>query len=812
MRHAKVVFLLSLLLMTGLSVGIQYNQIDQELSDGLPNNNPNKLALDRVMDKLPGVSTLEAVLMELDPEKAEAQGVQDIREQDAIRAIEYVYDFVKERVPDLSGGVSLNHIVKMVRVVVNDNDDSYFELPPETPEGRAEFEALWAVANNTVRSNIELTIRNPDYQSTTMAIQYDTPLNSDASKEVGLALTNAFAEYRQKVADGQVPARYDLFKEQYVYNIGPQSGLIKFENHLRDEFPVFVPIAVAFIFVAVMIGLRSPRNAILGMSMLAVATVSTIGLIGWLRIPFTSANLTMIPLIIGNGIDYGIHVLNEYSEERGHGRSIEESFREVGRRAGVAMVLATSTSVLGLLSLLFASSNALRQLSISASAALIMVTVLSLTYIPASVALFGGKRTSTFKPSEFMATFYKLVNRNKVFSLGVFITVSVLLTANVSNLQYFTDVTASNFNEDDPFVQTYLHLRERQQGSADELIIIEGDLTSPETLAWIRQVEEDLINETSIVASRAHVNSLTVLLGAYEVLTANPEAIPRFVGPSLDDVLAGEDPVTAYESNDQVRDAAPTTREAIASDIEAMQASVAWSPLINFLYSQDGSLTIIDVLVDGGDPAERDFAQLENIQETLQRVVDANRDSQPDGIEVHYNGLQTGLYQYLEYSFHWLRILFFVSAITGSLLMFLFTRSFRATLAFVTPMIFTTTWVLGILPFFDILVGASLILPLIFVTSIGSDYAAHLIWDTLREGRPLHTYKSAGKGILFSAITDFGAFFVFTFSEVRSAIASVSMATALSIVAIFLVTMLTVPLFFNRERDDEASIEPASHT
>jgi predicted RND superfamily exporter protein len=233
-----------------------------------------------------------------------------------------------------------------------------------------------------------------------------------------------------------------------------------------------------------------------------------------------------------------------------------------------------------------------------------------------------------------------------------------------------------------------------------------------------------------------------------------------------------------------------------------MQNNVAWRPLIDFLYSEDGTITIIDVLVDG-DQGARDFSTLKAINEAIWASVDKFDHMRPDGVEVHVNGLSTGLYQYLEYSFYWLRVLFIVSAVVGSVLMFAFTRSFRATLAFLVPMLFTTTWFLGLLPIFGILVGMSLILPIIFITSIGSDYAAHLSWNILKTGHPSEVYETTGKAILFSAITDFGAFFIFSFSHLRGSVRDVALATCLAIIAIFVVTMLVVPLFFNREVDEE---------
>lgn len=797
-RHARFVVITTLLVAGGLAAGLGNTEVDQELADGLPDSNPNKLAFDRVMDKLPGVSTLEAVLLELDPAKAEPRGIHDVRQQGAIRAEEHVWAFLQEKVPELSGGVGLHHVVKQVRVVVHNNDEAYYRLPPDDPAGRIEFDALWAIANNTVRPNIELTIRNPDYRSTILAIQYDAKeLDSDETKRIGHELTMATAAYRDAVRAGEVPVEFDVWKEEHVFNIGPQSGLAKFERHLRSELPIFVPAAFVFIFAMLWVSFRSPGTAIVGIVTLLIGCIATIGMLGWLRIPFTSVNIAMIPLIVGNGVDYSIHVLNEYTEERTKGKDLDDTFRVVGGRAGVAMVLATTTSVAGIVSMSFAQSVMLRQLAFSATFAMITVTVLALTFLPAATALLGHRIFASFRPSTLMPRIYRLVNRRKGVALVVFVGLSAGLWANTTNLSYFDDLLESNFPANDPLIENYVHLKERQGGSADELVIIEGDLTDPDTLAYIRAIEEELMLQQPFVKSRAHVNSLTVLLGAYELLANTPNAVGTLAPQILQGVLA--DPTSAPErvqGADHVRDAAPTDRATIAADLRAMQDNIAWRPLVDFLYSRDGTLTIIDVLVDDG--GSRDFERLGEIQHMMEAAVAAHEDERPEDVQVYVNGLSTGLYQYLDYSFQWLRILFVVSAVVGCMLMFAFTGSFRAVLAFVTPMVVTTTWFFGMLPILDIQVSILLIVPIVFITSIGSDYAAHLIWNILKTGSPSEVYRTTGKGILYSAVTDFGAFFIFSFSYLDG-VGDQALATSLAIVAIFIVTMLVVPLFFNRE-------------
>lgn len=796
-RHAGPVVAATLVGALVLGAGMSQLFVDSHLTDWLSDSDPDKRAADRVLEKLPGVSTIEAVVLELDPQKAAPEGVTDVRDEKAIRAQEHLIQYLHREVPELTGGVGLSHLVKVIRVAANGNDDAYFDLPPETPQGSAEFQVHWNVLNTTLRSQVDLWTRNPDFQSLVIALQFEPEeLDGPDAKRIAGEITKAMAGYRDQIAAGQVPARYDLWTQESYYNVGPMSGIHKFEGHLKADLPILVPVAVAVILAALWVGLRNPASAVIAIATLGIATVATIGLMGWLRYPFSVANVSLIPLIIGNGIDYSIHVLNEYSEERTRGRSLAESFRVVGERAGVAMVLATATSVIGILSIALSDSVALTQLAYSCSFALILVTLLSLTFIPAATALWGDRARAAFRPTNAMGRLYRIANRRKVVVVLVLAAASGTFYANTANLSYFTELTASNFPEGDEFRDAYLHITDRQLGSSDEILIIEGDITDPATIEYIYQLEQRLMERTELIRSRGHVNSLTVLLGAYEIVTNPENTAPAVLETGLGAILGDPQDPQGAADEDYPRAARPTDRATIEADIAAMQASVAWRPLVDFLVSKDGEMTIIDALVDARSVGS-DFEDVRFIHDELRQVIQEAEPHRPDDVTVHLNGLTTGVYQYLDYSFYWMKVLMIVSAAAAALLVLLFTFSWRAVLAVVVPMGLTTVWWFGVIAYFDIEVAISLIVPIIFITSIGSDYAAHLAWNTLKTRDPEGVYRTTGKAILFSAITDFGAFFVFSFSYLTAPMADVALATALAILVIFVVTSLTVPLFFD---------------
>jgi uncharacterized protein len=54
---------------------------------------------------------------------------------------------------------------------------------------------------------------------------------------------------------------------------------------------------------------------LLSLSMVLIAVIGTVGLMGWMQIPITMVSMAVFPILIGLGIDYAIQFHNRYSEE-----------------------------------------------------------------------------------------------------------------------------------------------------------------------------------------------------------------------------------------------------------------------------------------------------------------------------------------------------------------------------------------------------------------------------------------------------------------------------------------------------------------
>ena len=452
-------------------------------------------------------------------------------------------------------------------------------------------------------------------------------------------------------------------------------------------------------------------------------------------------------------------------------------------RTGAALALTSLITVGGLLSLLLSGIPGMVQLGFFAAFGLAASTLLVLTLPPAFYALKKQTKTVPYRPSILMRRLMLGVARFRVPVALIVIGLTVLALFMQGRTLYQLDVIQGNFPPSDPVARAVARAGERLGGAFPEFVILEGDATDPALLAYTRALEAQL-QET--LGEGTEVVSLNRILGSYEVLKDGVgSAVRRFF-------LAGGD----------LSRAAPDTREDIRSALTTMHSSPAWSPLVSVMTSPDLNLSVLIVRppesAASTGSSTSSTASLEaagELYEKLEGVLEATRAEKPESVTTHFLGYRTITYLFIQTSLFWMRVLFAASLLVACALLFLFTRSLRAVLTIAVVMAVTGVWWLGLLPLFGIYISVFLIFPVVFIVSIGSDYAVHLVLGVLgADARGAgEVYARTGKAVLFSVLTSSSVFFLFATMYLVS-VTQVMLSVGLAVVATFVGTVLLVPL------------------
>ena len=97
-----------------------------------------------------------------------------------------------------------------------------------------------------------------------------------------------------------------------------------------------------------------------------------------------SAPTQIVPiLLIGLGVDYAIHLTSRYREEVGAGLTVDGSMTGAVTSVGIALFLATITTVIGFLTNVFNPVPALKDFGILAAVGIVVAFLLMLTFVPA---------------------------------------------------------------------------------------------------------------------------------------------------------------------------------------------------------------------------------------------------------------------------------------------------------------------------------------------------------------------------------------------------------------------------------------------
>ena len=135
--------------------------------------------------------------------------------------------------------------------------------------------------------------------------------------------------------------------------------------------------------------LRDPRRVLLAALPTTLGIIQLFGLMGLLEIPLNPANIIVLPLIIGIGIDDGVHVVHDLRQGQ-----LERTGLSQATVTGI--VLTSLTSMIGFGSLMLANHEGLKSLGRIATLGIACCLVTSTVLLPCIV---GGRTTGARFPS-----------------------------------------------------------------------------------------------------------------------------------------------------------------------------------------------------------------------------------------------------------------------------------------------------------------------------------------------------------------------------------------------------------------------------
>ena len=157
---------------------------------------------------------------------------------------------------------------------------------------------------------------------------------------------------------------------------------------VKKEGPWALAASIAAVFLLIWIFAKRVRSVLLVFSPLISGVICLVGIMYLFGIQFNFMNSIIFPILIGLGIDNGIHIYHRY-REAGPG-----SLRFVLQKTGSAIFLSSTTTMLGFGALLIAFHKGLQSIGLLAVIGMGICFLTSITVLPALLQLLEDRDKS----------------------------------------------------------------------------------------------------------------------------------------------------------------------------------------------------------------------------------------------------------------------------------------------------------------------------------------------------------------------------------------------------------------------------------
>ncbi len=157
-------------------------------------------------------------------------------------------------------------------------------------------------------------------------------------------------------------------------------------RQMKRGFERAAAYALVAIVLVLLLDLRHLGEVLLALFPLAVGAVLTLGVMGWCGVSLNPANMIALPLIIGVGVDNGVHVLHDF-----RGRDRRQVYR-LGAATGRGVLVAGLTTVLGFGTLMTARHAGLASLGLALALGVGLCMAAALVLLPAVLRLLDLRR------------------------------------------------------------------------------------------------------------------------------------------------------------------------------------------------------------------------------------------------------------------------------------------------------------------------------------------------------------------------------------------------------------------------------------
>ncbi|MEM2934765.1 MAG: MMPL family transporter [Candidatus Thermoplasmatota archaeon] len=290
-------------------------------------------------------------------------------------------------------------------------------------------------------------------------------------------------------------------------------------------------IAITFLL---FLDFRKISYVLLSLLGLFISLIWTFGTMSVLNINFNALSVAIMPLIMGLGVDYSIHLFHRYIEEKNKGKKAGDAIVNAITNTGTALFLATITTCVGFLSFLTATIPPLRYFGFLCAIGIIYTFIVTITLL-ASVRYIFDKKSEKFakksfsfdflikKPSVFVVKKPKIV----ILSFLVFTIIMFFGVANVKTgfrIEEFLPEESSSIKTLNKISSDFPFFSQNE-----DYILIEENVSKVRTLKEIKEMHRNMRDDDFIIKTPdGGIKVLSIVSVIEDAIKKNRTIVEKF--------------------------------------------------------------------------------------------------------------------------------------------------------------------------------------------------------------------------------------------------------------------------------------------
>ena len=291
-------------------------------------------------------------------------------------------------------------------------------------------------------------------------------------------------------------------ERDYVKMSATGTGVISYQiNEMTAEANTIIGPAIFIVICLILfITFRKLSYMLLPIIGLVISIIWLFGTMVLLGMSFNTMAVALVPLLMGLGVDYSVHMFHNYRAELQQGKSYGEAIIASIQDVGMAMFLATITTVIAFLSFLTASLPPLRDFGVLCAIGIGYTFIVTITLQAAVRYMLDKRKNVVIKPNHkrfsLTNTVTKTSNvvcRHPKTILLIASVITLVMIGGALNVQ--TGFSMEDFlPKDNPAIETMGDITENFPFASQEqeYILIEGDVASVDALRGISKTYENL--------------------------------------------------------------------------------------------------------------------------------------------------------------------------------------------------------------------------------------------------------------------------------------------------------------------------------